>query len=127
MTNASYKSIIINRQSTLKVVQELFNQEYPFLKITFFTKFANQQDAFRFKHIERLERAIGDFVKEGSAEDNLIILPSMSVSDLDRNFQSLFHLTVKVYRQSGSLWLPVNATDSWSLDAQNNEGEALSI
>ena len=127
MTNASDKSILINRQSTLKVVQELFNQEYPFLKITFFSKSANQQDGFRLKQVEQLDKTIGDFVKVGSNEDNLIILPTMSVSDLDQNFQSLFHLTIKIYRQSGRLWLPVNATDSWSLDAQNNEGEALSI
>lgn len=113
-------------RTTLKVVQELFNQEYPFLKITFFSKSANQRNGFLLKQVEELDRSIGDFAKDGSNDVNLTILPSMSVNELDLKIQSLFRLTIKVFRQSGSLWIPINETESWSIDAQNNEGKVLS-
>lgn len=122
----SDKIILVNMRSTLKVVQELFNQEYPFLKITFFSKSANQRNGFLLKQVEELDRAIGDFVKDGSNDVNLTILPSMSVNELDLKIQSLFRLTIKIFRQSGSLWIPINETESWSIDAQNNEGKVLS-
>lgn len=122
----SDKIILVNMRSTLKVVQELFNQEYPFLKITFFSKSANQRNGFLLKQVEELDRSIGDFAKDGSNDVNLTILPSMSVNELDLKIQSLFRLTIKVFRQSGSLWIPINETESWSIDAQNNEGKVLS-
>ena len=122
----SDKIILVNMRSTLKVVQELFNQEYPFLKITFFSKSANQRNGFLLKQVEELDRSIGDFVIDGSNEVNLTILPSMSVNELDLKIQSLFRLTIKIFRQSGSLWIPINETESWSIDAQNNEGKVLS-
>ena len=122
----SDKIILVNMRSTLKVVQELFNQEYPFLKITFFSKSANQRNGFLLKQVEELDRSIGDFAKDGSNDVNLTILPSMSVNELDLKIQSLFRLTIKIFRQSGSLWIPINETESWSIDAQNNEGKVLS-
>lgn len=122
----SDKIILFNMRTTLKVVQELFNQEYPFLKITFFSKSANQRNGFLLKQVEELDRSIGDFAKDGSNDVNLTILPSMSVNELDLKIQSLFRLTIKVFRQSGSLWIPINETESWSIDAQNNEGKVLS-
>lgn len=122
----SDKIILVNMRTTLKVVQELFNQEYPFLKITFFSKSANQRNGFLLKQVEELDRSIGDFAKDGSNDVNLTILPSMSVNELDLKIQSLFRLTIKVFRQSGSLWIPINETESWSIDAQNNEGKVLS-
>ena len=122
----SDKIILVNMRTTLKVVQELFNQEYPFLKITFFSKSANQRNGFLLKQVEELDRSIGDFAKDGSNDLNLTILPSMSVNELDLKIQSLFRLTIKIFRQSGSLWIPINETESWSIDAQNNEGKVLS-
>ncbi len=126
MMITSDKIILFNMRTTLKVVQELFNQEYPFLKITFFSKSANQRNGFLLKQVEELDRSIGDFAKDGSNDVNLTILPSMSVNELDLKIQSLFRLTIKVFRQSGSLWIPINETESWSIDAQNNEGKVLS-
>ncbi|MGC6434467.1 MAG: hypothetical protein ACON4M_09770 [Crocinitomicaceae bacterium] len=126
MMITSDKIILVNMRSTLKVVQELFNQEYPFLKITFFSKSANQRNGFLLKQVEELDRSIGDFAKDGSNDVNLTILPSMSVNELDLKIQSLFRLTIKIFRQSGSLWIPINETESWSIDAQNNEGKVLS-
>jgi len=126
MMITSDKIILVNMRSTLKVVQELFNQEYPFLKITFFSKSANQRNGFLLKQVEELDRSIGDFAKDGSNDVNLTILPSMSVNELDLKIQSLFRLTIKIFRQSGSLWIPINETESWSIDAQNNEGRVLS-
>jgi len=127
MTQSSDKSILINQQSTLRVVQELFHSVYPYLRITFYALSANKTDGFKNKQVEQLDKTIGDYSKSDEIAKNLEILPSMSVSDLDDNFQKLFHLSVKVSRQSGIMWLPINQTDGWSLEEQNNEGEALSV
>ena len=57
----------------------------------------------------------------------LSISPTMTVSDLEQNFQDQFGLAVQVFRRSGNAWLETTVTDSWTLDKQNKQGEALSI
>ncbi len=127
MTQSSDKSILINQQSTLRVVQELFHSVYPYLRITFYVLSANKSEGFKNKQVEQLDKTIGDYSKTNEVAQNLVILPTMSVSDLDDNFQKLFHLSIKISRQSGIMWLPIKQTDGWSLEEQNNEGEALSV
>ena len=99
MTQSSDKSILINQQSTLRVVQELFHSVYPYLRISFYALSANKTDGFKNKQVEQLDKTIGDYSKSDEIAKNL----------------------------SGIIWLPINQTDGWSLEEQNNEGEALSV
>jgi hypothetical protein len=50
----------------------------------------------------------------------------MTVTELESRFNTIYGLSVQLFRKSGRAWLETTVTDGWTLEEQNNEGEALS-
>ena len=119
-------NIEINDTTSLHSVQQSFNNLFPFLKIDFYVNLKSVSGRFHRKIVDKCIQSFGEF-KYSSAHQPIIITPQMTVADLDHQLQDEFGMSVKLYRYSGRLWLETSVTDSWTLEQQNKEGEALSF
>lgn len=104
-------TIPINDRVKIADIQKEFNQEFPFLKIEFAGKNSDGTVA-----THRTVRNSGV----------LAISSNMTVTDLENYFQRVFGLQVQIFRKSGKAWIETSVTDSWTLEQQNREGQALS-
>jgi hypothetical protein len=119
-------NIEIHDTNSLSSVQQAFNSMFPYLKIEFFTNLKSVSGRFQRKVIEKYIQTFGEHKKTDSI-DPIVISPEMTIADLDQQLQTAFGMSVKLYRYSGRLWLETSVTDSWTLEQQNKEGEALSF
>ena len=67
------------------------------------------------------KRLVQKIKNDGTIE----VKPEMNVSTFEKLFEDRFGLYVQVFRKSGSIWLETSATDSWTLEQQNEEGKSL--
>jgi hypothetical protein len=117
--------IAINDGRKIYAIQEEFNRAFPYLKLEFFSKphKTNGGSAKRLmKHNSKTLNECRTLHKEG----NITITPFMTVTDLERSFNSVYGLGVQVFRKSGRVWLETTVTDGWTLHEQNSQGEELS-
>lgn len=109
---------------TIAEIQKVFNDEYPYLKLVFFTrphraykgsnaKFMIQERTCPLSELTALKR-----------EGELHIEAEMPVWQVERLFEEEFGLHVQVFRKSGSVWLETSVSDSLSLEQQNDKGHA---
>lgn len=117
--------IRIDDNISLLAFQEEFNRVFPYLKIDFFTISNKSTGVFTRKLLDKCLRKFGEF-RTGKKMDDIIITPDTTVADLENKLNSNFSLSAQVYRNSGRIWLETNATDSWTLEEQNRQGEDLS-
>ncbi len=116
----------IDDMKTISSIQKKFTEEFPYLKIEFFSKEHEVGAPSSKKSMKESSKKIGE-LRNKHINGTLSISPTMTVSDLEQNFQDQFGLAVQVFRRSGNAWLETTVTDSWTLDKQNKQGEALSI
>lgn len=117
--------IKINDDITLLSFQEEFSRLFPYLKIKFFTISNKSTGVFTRRLLDMCTRSFGEF-RVSNGINEIIITPETTVSDLEKQLNSKFNLSAQVYRNSGRIWLETNATDSWTLEEQNKQGEDLS-
>lgn len=118
--------IRINDSISLLSFQEEFNRMFPYLKINFFTISNKSTGVFTRKLMDKCTRNFGEF-RIANEINEIIITPDTTVSDLETKLNSTYNLSAQVYRNSGRIWLETNATDSWTLEEQNRQGEDLSL
>lgn len=117
--------ITINDHRKIFAIQKEFTELFPYLKLEFFSKPHRQGGASSKELIKHPAKTLGEcrtFHNAGTVS----ITPTMTVSNLEQNFQDVYGLSVQVFRKSGSAWLETTATDDWTLEKQNKEGEELS-
>ena len=95
--------IVINKNSTVEMVQQQFNEQYPFLKIVFL-------------------KNIGGFTHRASIRMD----PKRTVAELEKDFKQEAGVSIKIYRRSGNVWVESTLTSEWTLEQQNKEGEQIS-
>ena len=118
--------IKINDSRKIYDIQEEFNHLFPYLKIEFFSTPHKVGDGTSKKFIKKSNETLGKcrlVHKNGSIN----ISPQMTVASLEQAFMDAYGLGVQVFRKSGKVWLETTVTDSWTLEDQNKEGEALSM
>lgn len=117
--------IRINDKQEIQAVQKEFNTVFPYLKIEFFT-IAHQPGAGTSKKnlIQHKTKTLGE-CRTIRNKGKINITPDMTVTELEQKFNKAYGLSVQVFRRSGKAWLETTVTDSWTLEAQNNHGEAL--
>ena len=105
-------------------IQEEFNTAFPYLKLEFFKKTHNSGENSPKKWMELSSKSLSEFksVQDGALE----IEPNMTVAFIEQEFKDKYGLGVQVFRKSGKVWLETTFTDGWTLEEQNNQGEALS-
>lgn len=117
--------ISISDRRKISAVQEEFNQAFPYLKLEFFSKPHSPGKGSAKKYIKHSDKTLGE-CRTVSTRGRITITPQMTVGDLEQRFGEVYGLGVQVFRKSGKVWLETTVTDSWTLEQQNAQGEALS-
>jgi hypothetical protein len=117
--------IMISDSRKVNQLQEQFTEIFPFLKLEFFSRPHKVGQGSARKMLKNQQKTIGE-CRTIHNKGHINITPSMSVAQLEQQFRELYGLNVQVFRKSGSVWLETTVTDSWSLEKQNTQGEALS-
>jgi hypothetical protein len=113
--------IHIHQDAVLREIKAEFRAAFPFLKLEFFQRphSIGAVSPRREMHSDKLKiRELPDSHNEGQ----IALLDTLSVADLEADFEKRFDLHVQVFRKSGTLWLETSATDHWSLGQQNQHG-----
>lgn len=117
--------IEINDRRKVYAIQEEFSQAFPYLKLEFFSKPHKQGGASPKESITGSSKLIGD-CRSIHESGFMTISPNMTVAEIEQHFGDVYGLSVQVFRKSGNSWLETTATDGWTLEKQNKEGEELS-
>lgn len=117
--------ILIKDERKISAIQEEFNTAFPYLKLEFFTKPHKVNGASPAKEIISNKKTLNESRRIHN-KGELIVTPFMTVAELEEQCQKIFGLSVQVFRKSGKVWLETTFTDSWTLEEQNGQGEALS-
>lgn len=117
--------LLINDHKKIFSIQEEFNAIFPYLKLEFFSTPHYTGEATPKKSIMPGCKTLNE-CRTIHNNGSISITPYMTVSDLEQRFQNIFGLSVQVMRRSGKVWLETTVTDVWTLQKQNEQGEALS-
>ncbi|MGZ3920372.1 MAG: hypothetical protein ACXVC7_08775 [Bacteroidia bacterium] len=117
--------ITINDKRKIYAIQEEFNEQFPYLKIEFFSKPHKPGGSTSPKFMKSNTKTLGD-CRTIHNKGTVTITPGMTVADLEQRFSDVYGLGIQVFRKSGKVWLETTVTDGWSLEEQNRQGESLS-
>lgn len=117
--------ILVNDQRKIFAIQEEFSKVFPYLKIEFFAKSHTFSGPASLKVVKNSSKTLGE-CRTIHNKGKLTIIPSMTVSDLEKSFNDVYGLSVQIFRKSGKSWLETSVTDGWALEEQNSQGELLS-
>jgi hypothetical protein len=117
--------ITINDKRKIFAIQEDFNELFPYLKLEFFSKPHKAGGASPKKLLKSNSKTLGE-CRTIHKTGTISITPQMTVTELEQHFADVYGLSVQVFRKSGKIWLETTVTDSWTLEEQNKQGEALS-
>jgi len=116
--------IIISDNRRIHDIQDEFHNQFPFLKIEFFSRPHRKGIGSAKRLMKSNGKSIGE-CRSIHSTGEIQIEPAMTVSDLEQKFAELFGLSVQVFRKSANVWLETTVTDGWTLEEQNRQGEAL--
>ena len=106
-------------------IQAEFTNEFPFLKLEFFSKKALLTGDYSASQLVPGEKKIGDI--QGIITDGLVEIDGeMKVKELEDHLKNEFNVAAQVFRKSGNLWLETTMTDNWTLNQQTKHGQELS-
>lgn len=118
--------IKINSRKSIAEIQDEFNTVFPYLKLEFFSKPHLSGSGSPKKYMVPNTKTVGEFKSFHEPQNEILIIPSMTVKMLEESFNTLYGLSVQVFRKSGKIWLETTITDNWTLEEQNTQGEELS-
>ncbi len=116
-------SIVLEDSMNLLAVYEAFNKLFPFLKIEFFEKRSTGAILRRFSN--EGQKTLKEFKYIHANGRKIVINPETTVQELDKMFTETYALQLQVFRKSGNIWLETTVTDNWTLQEQNEQGEAI--
>ncbi len=117
---------MLENNMSIAIVQQLFNEQFPFLKIEFFEKDSkfNGNIAAK-KYINNSTKKLIDFKLPQIEGYPIIIHSEMTVTELEKAFTKVYKLQTQVFRKSGNIWLETTITDGWTLEDQNAQGQII--
>ena len=116
-------TLSINASTTVADVQAAFSQEFPYLKVEFFTRPHDVGESSWSKYmIFNKEECFGQLTTFKEKEVFLELNGTTTAAAFEQNFQECLGLGVQVFRKSMGSWLITSSTDNWTLAAQNAQG-----
>ncbi len=115
--------MILHDKCQIMAIQEEFNELFPYLRLEFLAE--PERRAGTKKAAQHPSKTLGD-CRTIHRRGKVIVMPAMTVASLEQSFREVYGLAVQVLRKSGRAWLETTVTDSWTLEEQNRQGEALS-
>ncbi len=119
------KQLAVGNEKTIEEVRREFNNQYPFLKLEFFSVRRKKNELSPNSKIISHDKKIG-VLRKKNKEDKISIAPANTVLQVEQEFENILGLHVQVFRKSGNIWIETNLTDGWTLAKQNEEGLELS-
>jgi hypothetical protein len=116
-------TIQISKEKTIAQIQEEFANEFPYLKIVFFTKSHKAYKGSPAKFLVHDSNTLLEGLIKKNDGGKIYIEPEMPTWQLERLFEEEFGLYVQVFRQSGNTWLVTSVTDDLTLEEQNVKGK----
>src|SRR5688572_28560712 len=104
----------INDSKTIESIKKEFNSLFPYLKIEFFSR-PDEAGGGTEKKFMKDEHETLQECRTVHYNGPLEIVPTMTVTELERNFQKVYGLSTQVFRKSGKVWLETVQTDYWTL------------
>lgn len=118
-------NILISDNRNLQQLQQQFSENFPYLKLEFFTRQNRTGQGPARKLIKTQGQTIGQ-CRTINNKRQVSISATMTVAELEQQFRENYGLNVQVLRKSGKVWLETTVTNGWTLDQQNKQGESLS-
>jgi hypothetical protein len=102
-------------------IKKVFTQRFPYLRLQFFHR---KNDILETRFIKGVARStrLSDLAADFTPGE-LRIDSHQTVADVEWNFQSMFHLSVKVYRKTRFNWTETTRSNELSLEKQNWTGK----
>lgn len=117
--------LTIDNDSLIRDIQLQFNTQFPYLKLQFSLQALNTNGQRVKQLLLPAHTAIRSIVQR-PMPFAIHIHGLMTVTELENAIENETGLYAQVFRSSGNLWLITTATDQWTLDKQNAEGQELS-
>jgi hypothetical protein len=113
--------IDVNDKTSLRAIQEEFCAFYPYLKIEFYSKRHRKYEGSDELFLIEPDILIGD-VKATHVSGVLEILPLSRVSEIEKEFQERFGLSVQIFRKEKKSWEQTTNMDDFTLKELNEFG-----
>lgn len=113
--------IEINDTTSLRHIQERFSDYYPYLEIRFYSKSHKKYEASEDKNQISPEKTIGE-IKKTHLSAALEIQPWYKVSDIEKEFQNRFGLSVQILRKEKNKWEQTTGMDDFTIKDLNEVG-----
>ena len=113
--------IAINDKTSLREIQLVFSDFYPYLKLEFYRKRHKKYEASDESYLIDPNINIGD-IKHTHVNGVLEIRPLYKVSDVEKEFLQRFGLSVQVLRKEKKGWQQTTAMDDFTLKELNEMG-----
>lgn len=105
----------------IRNIQHGFREQYPYLKLLFYTHPHNEGEASQRE--EQLSAALPiEDVTMFHTSGKIDISPERTVAEVEADFYHKLGLCVQVVRKAGDIWLTTTRTDQWTLRQQNAKG-----
>jgi glycerol-3-phosphate O-acyltransferase len=113
--------IEINDNTTLRHIQDVFSDFYPYLQLEFYKQTHKKYEASKEKDIIYPGKTIAE-IKQTHISGLLEILPVYKVADVEKKFLQRFGLSVQVLRKEKDKWLQTTGMDDFTLKELNELG-----
>jgi hypothetical protein len=113
--------IEMNDNTSLKDIQKVFSDFYPFLRIEFYRKSHKKYEASEEKDLISSNITVGQ-VKKTHVSGLLEILPLYKIADVEHEFQQRFGLSVQILRMEKNGWEQTTGMDDFTLKDVNEMG-----
>ena len=113
--------MLIGDAMKIKDIQRAFSKLFPALKVEFFSGQHSVGEGSPIRTRLDAELTLGQ-VRSAHTEGEFLIRGDMTVGQFEREFFERFGLNIQILRRSGNLWMQTTATDSWTLEQQNQKG-----
>lgn len=113
--------IDINDKTILSEIQKVFSDFYPYLQIKFYRKSHKLYEASEEQDLIEANTTI-DNIKQTHVSGILEILPLYKVSEVEREFQQRFGLSVQILRKEKNDWVQSTGMDDFTLKELNEIG-----
>ena len=113
--------IEINDKTSLREIQLVFSDFYPYLKIEFYRTHHKKYEGSEETYLIDPDILIGD-IKHSHVSGLLEIRPLYRVADVEKEFQQRFGLSVQIFRKEKNDWEQTAGTDDFTLKELNEMG-----
>ena len=117
--------IEINDNTSLREIQKVFSNFYPYLQVAFFKKTHKKNKASADQYLIDPGKKISD-IKQTHISGLLEMKPMDKVADVEREFQQRFGLPVQILCKEKDRWVQTTGMDEFTLKELNEMSRSAS-